>query len=84
LRGKLLPVAGCSAGTRAQPRTGDGILNLLEKPGHRCLLQVSGGQATVTVGHPWMDDEAETRLVFIGLSGSVDAQWIAEGLEPRH
>jgi G3E family GTPase len=58
-----------------------GILNLVEKPGNRCLLQVSGGQATVTVGQPWGNDAAETRLVFIGISGSVDAQGIAEGLE---
>ena len=58
-----------------------GILNLVEKPGYRCLLQVSGSQATVTVGEPWREDEAETRLVFIGLSGSLDARRIADGLE---
>jgi G3E family GTPase len=58
-----------------------GILNLVEKPGHRCLLQVSGGQASVTVGQPWGDHEAETRLVFIGIAGSIDAQGIAQGLE---
>jgi len=59
-----------------------GILNLIEKPEHRCLLQVSGGQATVTVGQPWGDHEAETRLVFIGFPGSVDAQRITDALEP--
>ncbi len=57
-----------------------GILNLAEKPGHRCLVQVSAGQATVTVGQPWEENEAETRLVFIGLSGAVSKRRIAEGL----
>ena len=60
-----------------------GIVRLDEKPDHRCLLQVSGQQATVTVGQPWGDEEAETRLVFIGLAGSIDARWIGEGLEAR-
>jgi len=49
-----------------------GVLDLVEKPGYRCLLQVSGGQATVTVGQPWGDDKAETRLVLIGLPGSLN------------
>jgi G3E family GTPase len=59
-----------------------GILNLAEKPGHRCLLQFSGSGATVTVGEPWRDDKPETRLVFIGLSKSVDAKLVAESLDP--
>jgi G3E family GTPase len=59
-----------------------GILNLVEKPEQRCLLQVSGGQASVTVDRPWRDKEAETRLVFIGVSGSVDPQGIARYLHP--
>ncbi len=59
-----------------------GILNLSDKPDHRCLLQVSGRQATITVGRPWVDDITETRLVFIGLSGSVNSQWIAKNLSP--
>jgi G3E family GTPase len=58
-----------------------GIIDLVEKPGHRCLLQVSGSQATVTVGQPWGVEEAGTRLVFIGLPGSVGARWSSEGLE---
>lgn len=60
-----------------------GILNLVEKPAHRCLLQVSGGQATVTVGEPWEDDKVETRMVFIGLSGSMDAHMIEDRLGGR-
>jgi G3E family GTPase len=58
-----------------------GILDLVEKPEHRCLLQVSGGRATVTIGQPWGDEGAETRLVIIGLSGSVDAPRIADALD---
>ncbi len=57
-----------------------GILNLVEKPGHRCLLQVSGARALVTVGQPWGAEEPETRIVFIGLSGAVNERRIAEGL----
>lgn len=57
-----------------------GLLNLAEKPGHRCVLQVAGGHATLTVGSPWGDEQAETRLVFIGVPGSVDAAWIGAQL----
>jgi G3E family GTPase len=59
-----------------------GILNLVEKPEHRCLLQVPGGQASVAVDQPWRNKEAETCLVFIGVSGSVDPQEIARYLQP--
>jgi len=63
-----------------------GILNLAEKPGHRCLLQVSVGRATITIGHSWGDAMAETRLVFIGLARSVDVTRIADilGARPTH
>ncbi len=60
-----------------------GILNLTDKPDHRCLLQVSGRQATITVGRQWGDDVAETRLVFIGLSGSLNSRLIEESLSPN-
>ncbi|WP_083001625.1 CobW family GTP-binding protein [Halomonas sp. GT] len=53
-----------------------GTVNLVEKPAHRCHLQVSGGQATLTVGQAWGEDPIETRLVFIGLSGSLDSSWL--------
>lgn len=53
-----------------------GTVNLVEKPAHRCHLQFSGGQATLTVGQAWGEDPIETRLVFIGLSGSVDSSWL--------
>ena len=60
-----------------------GILDLVEKPGHRCLLQASGGQATLPVGRAWRTEKAETRLVFIGTTGSVDAQRIAAALQAQ-
>lgn len=58
-----------------------GVVNLVEKPSHRCLVQVSGGRATLTVGRSWDGDIAQTRLVFIGLTGSVDADAIRSQLE---
>lgn len=58
-----------------------GIVNLVEKPDHRCLVQVSGGRATLTVGRPWDGEIAQTRLVFIGMKGSVDAFAIRSQLE---
>ncbi len=58
-----------------------GIVNLVEKPDHRCLFQVSGGRATLTVGRAWGVESAQTRLVFIGLKGSVDASAIRSKLE---
>lgn len=59
-----------------------GTLNLVEKPGYRCLLQVSGHQATVTISRPWGDEHAETQLVFIGVRGNLDGTWIAGVLDP--
>jgi G3E family GTPase len=53
-----------------------GVVNLVEKPAHRCILQCAAGQATLTVGQPWDGEEPATRLVFIGLPGSFDAGWI--------
>ncbi|WP_281967322.1 CobW family GTP-binding protein [Roseovarius nanhaiticus] len=58
-----------------------GIVNLIEKPDHRCLVQVSGGRATLTVGRPWDNECPQTRLVFIGIKGSVDAAWLRRQLE---
>lgn len=58
------------------------MLNLVEKPGRRPLLHFSGGQAAVTIGQPWGDEEAETRLVFVGVSGRLNDRSIPKALDP--
>lgn len=58
-----------------------GIVSLVEKPDHRCLVQVSGRRATLTVGQPWGDEAARTRIVFIGVKGSVDVFALRSQLE---
>ncbi|MGE6649740.1 CobW family GTP-binding protein [Shewanella colwelliana] len=50
-----------------------GILNLVDRPDHRCIFQCTGQRANVTVGEPWDVDEARaTRLVFIAPKGGMD------------
>jgi G3E family GTPase len=50
-----------------------GFLHLQEDPGHRYLLQLVGRRYSVEAGRPWGDDPPGSRLVVIGLPGSVDA-----------
>lgn len=57
-----------------------GIVNLVEKPDHRCILQATGRRATLTVGAAWGEDAPTTRLVFIGSKGGVDAASIRRDL----
>ncbi|PMH43755.1 GTPase [Vibrio sp. 10N.286.49.B3] len=50
-----------------------GILNLIDRPDHRCIFQCTGQRANVTVGDAWQEDENRaTRLVFIGPKGGLD------------
>lgn len=70
-----LPLERVHTLLRALPRgvlRAKGVLNLREKPDHRCVLQASGqGRATLTVGAPWGDAPPASRLVFIGLKGAI-------------
>ncbi len=50
-----------------------GILNLDDRPEHRCIFQCTGQRANVTVGDAWLEDEKRsTRLVFIAPKGGMD------------
>ncbi|MGS0674203.1 CobW family GTP-binding protein [Shewanella sp. 0m-4] len=50
-----------------------GILNLIDRPEHRCIFQCTGQRANVTVGEPWdADEKRSTRLVFIAPIGGMD------------
>jgi len=65
------------------PRTvfrAKGVLNLVEKPDHPCVLQSTGRRATVTVGRPWGTRAPRTQIVFIGTRGGVDGAWIDDQL----
>jgi G3E family GTPase len=48
-----------------------GFVHLLEEPHRRCLLQLVGRRWKLSSGEPWGDTTPETRLVFIGLPGTL-------------
>ena len=50
-----------------------GFLHLQEDPAHRYLLQLVGRRYSVEAGRPWGAETPGSRLVVIGLPGSVDA-----------
>ncbi len=52
---------------------GKGFLHLREDPGNRYLLQLVGRRYTVRCDQPWDGATPGSRLVLIGLPGSVDA-----------
>jgi len=57
-----------------------GFIHLAEDPANRHLLQLVGRRWQVTAGEPWGAVQAETRLVFIGLPGSIDPAGIGRQL----
>lgn len=58
-----------------------GILNITERPDHRCILQCTGQRANVTVGDPWQESEPRlTQLVFIGPKGGLNKEMMSEKL----
>ncbi|MGD1715731.1 CobW family GTP-binding protein [Dapis sp. BLCC M172] len=61
-----------------------GILNLQEKPKHRCVLQATGRQAEIEVGQPWGDETPLTQIVFIGTQGGVDGIRFQMMLSGKH
>lgn len=58
-----------------------GILNLLEKPKHRCILQATGRRAAIEVGQLWADQQPITQIVFIGSRGGLDEEEILASLK---
>ena len=60
-----------------------GLVNLVEKPDHPCVLQSTGRRATLTVGQPWGDRPPMTQIVFIGSHGGVDGNWLETQLTDR-
>jgi cobalamin biosynthesis protein CobW len=51
-----------------------GLLHLREDPARRYLLQLVGRRYTIEAQRPWGDAPPRSRVVVIGLPGSVDGQ----------
>ena len=49
-----------------------GFVYLVDDPDRRYLLQLVGKRWKLAAGEPWGDGVPETRLVFIGLPGSIE------------
>lgn len=80
-----VPMARLHALLAALPRTVlrvKGVIFVEEKPEHRCILQATARRATLSVGSPWALEPAITQIVFIGLKGSIDANFIRTALAP--
>ena len=60
-----------------------GILHLQETPDRRTIFQLVGKRWTLTPGEPWADERPQSRVVMIGLPGSVDQGWLEARLERR-
>lgn len=50
-----------------------GFLYIEERPENRIILQSTGRRAELIIGDEWGDDPPQTRIVFIGSRGGVDA-----------
>ena len=80
-----VPMERLHALLAALPRTVlrvKGVVNVAEKPEHRCILQATARRTTLSVGSPWALEPAITQIVFIGLKGSIDATFIRTALAP--
>lgn len=51
-----------------------GLLYLRSDPERRSILQLVGNRSMITAGEPWGKQQPETKLVFIGLPGSIDEE----------
>ncbi len=57
-----------------------GILYLQEDPDRRHIFQLVGKRWSIEPAEAWGNQQAETKLVFIGLPGSIDEQYLAAAL----
>jgi G3E family GTPase len=58
-----------------------GLLHLREDPSHRYVMQVVGRRFSIEADRPWGDDAPASRVVVIGLPGSVDRGALTQTLE---
>ncbi|MEI4262649.1 CobW family GTP-binding protein [Roseovarius sp. D0-M9] len=75
-RDSPIPLRSLHAFLDALPRgvlRAKGILDIAEKPDHRCILQFTAGRAEIKVGTAWQSETRQSRLVIIALRGEIDA-----------
>jgi len=58
-----------------------GILYLRENPDQRHIFQLVGKRWSLKPGGEWGDTSPRSQLVIIGLSGSIDADWLEETIK---
>ena len=58
-----------------------GVLHLHEAPAVRCVLQVVGKRATITLEEPWGNEPPRTQFVVIGQAGVMDKASLKVPLE---
>jgi len=61
---------------------GKGVLHLRDDPAHRHVFQLVGKRWSIHRGGPWAEDPPRSRVVLIGLPGSIDAGAILAALRP--
>ena len=59
-----------------------GILYLADEPSRRHLFHLVGARWSVTPGEPWREEPPASRLVLIGLPGSIDEQALGDFFRP--
>ena len=59
-----------------------GILYLSDEPSRRHLFHLVGARWSVTPGEPWRQEPPESRMVLIGLPGSIDEQALGDSFSP--
>ena len=55
-----------------------GVVNFDASPIHRSIIQRVGSRLTITQGAAWGSDRVISRLVLIGLPGSINPEALAE------
>jgi G3E family GTPase len=58
-----------------------GVLYLKEDADHRVVFQLVGKRWSLKPGGEWGDASPRSQLVMIGLSGSIDADWLERGID---
>ncbi|WP_119387952.1 CobW family GTP-binding protein [Taklimakanibacter lacteus] len=58
-----------------------GVLQLAERAEARCILQVTGKRATITIGEPWNGRQPRSQIVFIAAKGTLDRSLIESLLD---
>lgn len=58
-----------------------GVLHLAERPDTRCILQMTGKRAAITIGEPWNGRPPRSQIVFVAATGALDRSLIESRLD---